>query len=288
VSAHYLRRPGQRAIRRSQRRRGLRRRALLLGAQIAALGTLCLLARQAQLWCLSAPLFEVRSIAVRGNQRARTADLLALASYVPSTNIFRVDLGRLRADLQRSPWVLSASFRRDLPNALEITVEERKPAAIVRFEGAAWLIDATGRRLAPFGPDVVEFEYPVLVGVEGLPRPEAVRRIRAGAGAIGALTAAMPDFAERISELDLSEPDRIAARLSDGSPLLYLDAHEPLRNIENYMTIRPLIARTLAERELPDPGGIAYIDLRFRGRIAVMPREASGEEPGLSTRIASR
>lgn len=268
----YLRRPGDRAVRRSRKRKGLARRALSLTIQAGVIAGLYLLGRQIQLFCLTSPMFGVRTIAIRGNERARTADLLALCSSALASNIFRVDLERLRSELERNPWVRSASFRKVMPGTIEVTVQERLPAALVRFEGRAYLVDATGRRLTPYGPESAEFDFPVLVGLEGLPKPEAVRRIRNGAAAISALVERMPAFARSISDLDLSAPDKIVLRPADGSPLLYIDTHDYLRNLDNYAAIQAGIPRSLPSRDDDGPAKIAYVDLRFQGRIAVMPR----------------
>jgi cell division septal protein FtsQ len=268
----YLRRPGDMAVRRSRKRKGIVRRALSLAAQLSAIGALYLIGRQIHLFCITSSLFEVKTIAIRGNQRAKTADLLALCSSALSSNIFRVDLAKLRSDLERNAWVKEASFRKQLPGTIEITVQERIPAAIVRFEGNVYLVDATGRRLAQYGPEVSEFDFPLLEGLEGLPRPVASERIRTGAAAIAALTQALPDFAKRVSALELSAPDRIVLRPSDGSPLLYLDTRDYLRNLENYAAIKAMVPKSLPRTDGEEDTQIAYVDLRFQGRIAVMPR----------------
>jgi len=266
----YFRRPGDRAIRRSRARKGLLRRLVSLGAQAAVLGAAWLAGRWIYRFCTTTPAFAVRTIAVRGNQRAKTADIVALSTSVLSENIFRADLVRLREEICRSPWVLDATVRRSLPGTIEVTVTERKPAAIVGFEGGLWLVDASGRRLAEYAPEVAGFDFPVLTGIDNLPRVEAVKRIRAGAAAAGALGAARPDLAKTVSEIDLSEPDRIGLRPADGSPVLFLDTKEYLRNLENYAAIRNQIGRTLKAREDLGPRKVAWVDLRFRGRIAVM------------------
>lgn len=276
---HYLRRPGDLAVRRTRARRGLARRMLSLALQAGALTLIVLVGRQAYLYCITAPAFAVRTIAVRGNHHASTAEILALASSVLSENVFRADLGRLRADLIRSPWILDVSLRRALPDTIEVQVEERVPAAIVCFEGATYLIDRTGRRLAEYGPAVAEFDFPILTGIEGLPRADAIRRIKSGAAAIGAFTAAAPDLARRVSSIDLSLADRIALHLADGSPILYLDTQDYLRNLDNYSAIRALIQKSLPGAQDGDPVAIAYVDLRFRGRIAVMPKSPDESAP---------
>lgn len=268
---HYLRRPGNLAVRRGRLRRGLLRRLLSLALQVAVLVVLYLVGRQVYLAVITSPRFDVKTVTVRGNHHAKTADLLERCGSVVSRNIFQVDLERLREDLRRHPWVLDVTTRRSLPSTLEVVVSEREPAAIASFEGTAYLVDGTGRNLAEYGPEEAGYDFPVLTGIEGLPRPEAVKRIRAGAAAVTALRAARPELARRISEVGLASADRLELHASDGSPILYLDVEDPLRNLDAYDAVRAGIPRRLPEDDDGAPVKIAHIDLRFRGRISVMP-----------------
>jgi cell division protein FtsQ len=276
---HYLRRPGNLAVRRHRIRRGLVRWLLVLAAELALIAGVVLAGRQVYLTVITSSRFEIRTIAVRGNHHARTSDLLVLAGPAIGSNIFRVDLDRLRSDVLRSSWVLDATIRKSLPSSLEVTITEREPAVIASYEGTAYLVDETGRRLAPYGPEFAAYDFPVLTGIEALPRSEAVRRIREGAAAVSSLRAHAPDLARRIAEIDLAAPDRLAVHLGDGSPTLYLDNAEPLRNLDRYAEIRDLIASKIALPASDDPAPkIAYVDLRFRGRIAVMPEPTRQEQ----------
>ena len=268
---HYLRRPGNVAVRRTRWRRVLASRAMLLGVQIVLLAGLYLVGRQVYLAVITSPSFNVRTIAVRGNVRTKTADLVALASSALSKNIFRVDLDQLSADLSRSPWVLAVSVRRSLPSTIEVSVTERAPEAIASFEGRSYLVDGTGRILAEYVPGVSDFDFPVLTGLEQIPRALATERIRTGAAAVSLLRAQRPEVFRWVSEIDLSVPDRLIVRPADGSPVLYLSNSDPLRNLEHYDAIRASIPGSLPARQGDAQMKIASVDLRFRGRIAVMP-----------------
>ena len=268
---HYLRRHGNLAVRRSRLRRGFFRRLVSIAAQLLVIGALYLVVKQIYLAVITSPRFDVKTVAIRGNRHAKTAELLAQCGGVVSRNIFQVDLERLGEDLRRHPWVLDVTTRRSLPSTLEVVVTEREPAAIASYEGTAYLVDATGRVLTEYGPEQSEYDFPVLTGIEGLPRAEAVKRVRAGANAVTALAAARPELARRVSEVGLGRPDRLELRAGDGSPLLYLDVDDPLRNLDAYEAIRPGIARRLPQDDDGAPVKIAYIDLRFRGRVSVMP-----------------
>lgn len=278
---HYLRRPGNLAVRRSRWRRGLVRRSLVLALQASGLVLLGLVGRQIYLATITSARFDVATIAVRGNSHAKTADIVALAGGARARNIFTLDLESVRADVRRHPWILDASIRRLLPSTVEITVTEREPAAIARFEEKSYLVDGTGRVLEEYGPAVLSYDFPVLTGLEGLPREEGLRRLRAGASAISVLTGSEPDFAKRISEIDLSTADRLTLRLADGGPILYVSVEDPLRNLDHFAEIRSLLPHALPAGGLDPQPKIEYVDLRFRGRIAVMPRteKAQGQQP---------
>jgi cell division protein FtsQ len=280
---HYLRRHGNLAVRRSRLRRGLLRRLLSLALQIAVLAVLWLVGRQVYLAVITSPRFDVKTVAIRGNHHAKTADLLAHCGSVVSKNIFQVDLERLREDLRRHPWVQDVETRRSLPSTVEVSVTEREPAAIASFEGAPYLIDETGRILVEYGPEEAGYEFPVLTGIEGLPRSEAFKRIRAGASAITALRTQRPALARRISEIDLASSDRLGLHSADGAPVLLLDVEDPLRNLDQYDAVRAAIPRQLPEGDDGSPAKISYIDLRFRGRISVMPvADAAGASVAVS------
>ena len=288
---HYLRRPGNVAVRRTRWRRGILNRVLLLAVQVVLLAGLYLVGRQIYLAAITSPSFNVRTIAVRGNVRTKTADLVALASSALSKNIFRVDLDALSADLSRSPWVLTVSVRRSLPSTIEVNVTERGPEAIASFDGRSYLVDGTGRILAAYTPGVSDFDFPVLTGLERIPRAQATERIRAGAAAVSLLRTNRPELARWISEIDLSSPDRLILHPADGSPVLYLSNDDPLRNLEHYDAIRSMIPGSIPAREGDAQMKIASVDLRYRGRIAVMPEpsQPSTAVPGSTIeRMTSR
>ena len=92
---HYLRRHGNLAVRRSRMRRGLFRRLLSIAAQIAVIVVLYLVGKQVYLAVITSPRFDVKTVAIRGNHHAKTADLLAQCGTVVSRNIFQVNLERL-------------------------------------------------------------------------------------------------------------------------------------------------------------------------------------------------
>jgi len=74
------------------------------------------------------------------------------------------------------------------------------------------------------------------------------------------------DLAKNISEIDLSRDDRLELRLNQGGPSVRLNPSDFGANLDRYLTLRDYLAT--------DFGDGAYVDLRFRDRIAFRPRVA--------------
>src|SRR5207253_2037115 len=72
--------------------------------------------------------FQVRSVRVLGNVLLSRAEIEAVAA-VTGANVFWVDRGQVAARLRALPLVQSAQVNVVLPDAVEVTVVERQPAA---------------------------------------------------------------------------------------------------------------------------------------------------------------
>ena len=69
-------------------------------------------------------------------------------------NLLRMDLSRIKRDLQLVPWIENVRVERALPRTLKITVKERDPVAQVRVvhsrrKPVVYLLDRDGRILLP-------------------------------------------------------------------------------------------------------------------------------------------
>ena len=87
---------------------------------------------------------HVDRIAVRGNQRLSTGEVLVLLEGLRGQHLLAVDLDRWQRRVMSSPWVGHASLRRVLPSTVEVTLSERQPMAIGRLGADLYLIDAAG------------------------------------------------------------------------------------------------------------------------------------------------
>jgi len=85
----------------------------------------------------SARIGEVRVV---GASRATEAEIRALSPVKPGDDLLSADVDAVERAVARHPWVARAEARRSLPPAIEITVTEREPRALVDL-GGTYLVD---------------------------------------------------------------------------------------------------------------------------------------------------
>ncbi|MGC4000604.1 MAG: FtsQ-type POTRA domain-containing protein [Anaeromyxobacter sp.] len=125
-------------------RRRLAGRALRLAAPavlaVTALATLGWLGWRVG---VEGPLLRVQAIRITGASRTVPEDLLASLPLRLGDHLLSVDPEAVEAAARRQPWVGRVQVRRKLPAAVEITVTERHPAALVSL-GELYLVDDGG------------------------------------------------------------------------------------------------------------------------------------------------
>lgn len=104
----------------------------------------------------SAAFFEMRTIDVSGAERASVRDIEATVRRISgSSGVWKADINRISAELERLPWVRTAIITRVLPGTLRIRISERVPRAVVRLSQTgrlAWA-DADGYLLGGVSPN---------------------------------------------------------------------------------------------------------------------------------------
>lgn len=207
------------------------------------------------------PYFHVARIEIRG-----------VASLVDEEEVRRwtgIDVGdslwdarpeTIKARLESHPMLRSASVRRVFPNALEIRVRERRPAAITVIDDL-YYIDRTGERFGPLDADH-DRDYPIFTGVtkdaDGRRRwalRRALHMLRRGDGA-----------GLEISEIHLDPVEGLILYPSTPRVPLFLGWQGWERRLQK--AVRALRSwEGAAER-------LARVDLRFRDQVVVQFREA--------------
>jgi cell division protein FtsQ len=219
------------------------------------------------------PLLHVTDIVVEGHDRLSKGEALALLDGLRGQHILRVRLDEWQARLGSSPWVERASLRRVLPGTIEVSVHERTPIAIGRLGTALYLIDAYGVVLDEYGPAYVDVDLPIVDGL-GVRRGRemTVDESRARlAGRVVAALATRPDIEQRVSLIDVSDPDDAVVMLEGDTALLRLGSEAFVERLQQYLDL----GDALRERVSP----IDYVDLRFGERLYVRPARGAATAP---------
>ena len=208
---------------------------------------------------------RVTRLAVRGNERLSTGEVLAVVGDLRGQSILLADLDAQRARLLGSPWVASASLRRVLPSTIEIEIAERVPMGLGRIGSRLYLVDVGGVVIDEYGPQYAEFDLPIIDGLSQAGDAQGAmdgRRAALAARVMGALKK-RPDLAQKVSQIDVTDPRDAVVLLDGDAALLHLGEERFVERLQSYIELAP----TLRER-VP---AIDYVDLRFDERVYVRP-----------------
>jgi cell division protein FtsQ len=215
---------------------------------------------------LGAPVLQISRIAVRGNDRLSTGEVLALVSGLQRRNILTVGLDDWRKRLLSSPWVEDATLRRQLPSTIEIRVRERRPIGIGRVANGLYLVDRRGVIIDEYGPHYADLDLPIIDGLASVPhegRPAVDERYASLAARLITALEARPDLAARVSQIDVSDGRDAVVLLEGDTAMLRLGSDDFVARLQEYIDLAPALRERIAE--------IDYVDMRFDNRLYVRP-----------------
>jgi cell division septal protein FtsQ len=262
----FLRRSQEERLRGSRRRRHTLRLVPILG-MVATLLVIAAVGFALRYWLTHSPRFGIARIAFTTTEHAAAAELKRVADRVRGKNIFRADLETLARDLGQVRWVKKAVVKRVLPDRLFCGIEERDPEGLALVKGRVSLIDADGRPIDLYTADKGAMSKPIFTSLDtGHPDRARVQAAR-GFALLDWLDGTHPRLVPEISEIDLGRDDRIVLTMNDGGPPVRLNPDDYGANLDQWLEMRNWLAGHF--------GGGAYVDLRFRDRIAFRPMPVS-------------
>lgn len=113
-------------------------------------------------------IFRLTDIRVTGTRNATQRQILDLAGLQQGGSLLRFDVKAAEARIATHPWVERAAIRTNWPSAVEITVSELQPLALVNVEEAKEkrlrYLNRSGRLFSEAGQGQ-ELDFPVITGV---------------------------------------------------------------------------------------------------------------------------
>lgn len=243
---------------------------LVLAALLLAAIALHLLTRQ--------PVFALRSIRIEGDlMRNSVATIRVNAVPKLRGNFFTTDLQADQRAFESVPWVRRAVVQRVWPNRLAVRLEEHRPAALWRGNGASdQLVNTLGEVFEASVGDVEEEGLSVLDGPEG--------SSAAMLGMLARLQAVFGRLDHRIESLRLSGRASWRAELDTGAKV------ELGRGTDDEVVARAeRFVGTLTQVTEQFQAPLVYADLRHRDGYALRLRGITttlnpGTAPGVGAR----
>jgi cell division protein FtsQ len=205
------------------------------------------------------PIFALRRIEVEGAPPAVAARVKAALEPVDGTSLLALNGAEIERRLASLTVVASASYDRDFPHTLRVSVKPEYPVALLRHGPDAWVVAASGRVIAAAEPHTVSGLPRVWLASDG-PRVRSVLADPLGLRAVRALALA------RKARLE----GRIrTVRAADHELTFLLGSGLELR-LGDLQAVRLKLA--VASRILPDllaQGGYAYLDVSVPARPVV-------------------
>ena len=214
--------------------------------------------------------FTIDRVAVHGNSRLSTGEVLMLVDGLKGESVFSADLDRYRARLLDSPWVADATMRRLLPSTIDLRVIERVPMAVGRLGDQLFLVDPSGLIIDEYGPQYAQYDLPIVDGLvsapsEGNPEVDG-ERARLVARFVDAI-ASLPAIRQHISQVNVTDAHNLVAILDQDPVALRLGDRDFAARLQRYLELAPSLKEQIQE--------IDAVDLRFDERIPVSRKPAA-------------
>lgn len=211
--------------------------------------------------------FTVQTVRVSGIERLAHGEVDALLDGLRGRNTIVTPLDPWRDRLMSSPWVEQVTLRRALPDAIDVTIVERRPVALARVDRRLHLVDRHGTFIDEYGPRYATLDLPLVDGLTTADRDGSQadgHRMTLASSVIGELADA--GLLWRVSQLDVSRPHDAVVLLNEDSALLHLGRERFAERLQSYLDMSRRLQTMVADLE--------YVDLRFDDRVYLRPRQA--------------
>lgn len=231
-----------------------------------------LLGGHAVRWAMTSPRFVLGEVKIVGHKILAPGLLVKSAGLAPGSNLFGMDLERIRLRIESNPWVRRTSIRKTPPSTLRIEIEEREPVALIdRKEGVA--VDMEGVILGPL-PGRRENCLPLLEGFSSRGEKPGDRIKSAGFGAAveaASLFSGGPLGGRECLSVRAAGGGHFKIRALGGKVNLLVSEEQLASQADRFHAVA---AKVLKEKRIS--AAPLYMDLTFPGRIVIRPGNQDG------------
>ena len=224
-------------------------------------------------------LLKVKNIRVMGNKYISESEARKL-SGIEGTNFLKTSLQEAAQRIIKDPWVKGVDLRRRFPNIISISIDERSPFSYVQLTSLN-LIDENGIILKR-ADSIKKKELPIITGLNEtthLQLGDAIpfTNLKTGIETLKEIRDRNLIPISEIITLDVKDVTNPVLTLKNSSGKIYIgtgDLEEKFKKLRAYYGDSKGISHLISP--------VAYIDLRFKDRIIIMPLSHTGQNKGNS------
>jgi cell division protein FtsQ len=223
------------------------------------------------------------NLEISGTHNVPHAQVMEVLGGDIGRNIFFVPLAERKAQLEKIPWVESASVMRFVPNRLVVEIHERTPIAFARVGSRISLIDAGGTLMELPNSGKQKYSFPVILGMNpGEPLSTRAARMKIYNELIRQLDSEGAHYSQDLSEVDITDQEDVKVLANDpaGAVLVHLGSSDFLSRYKIYVT------HLRGWRQQFDR--LESVDLRYEHQIIVNPEMQNAEKAPQLTPAAAR
>jgi cell division protein FtsQ len=210
-------------------------------------------------YLITSPYFNLYWVEIKGTKYLKEDTLKKFLQLQPGINILSLNLRELNRRLRKHPWISEGRIKRQWPNALLVSITERKP--IGRLDFPRNLLVATDGQMLPLLKSTQKLQLPLITGLKNLSTERA--KLEQGIQLLKVLTASSMIADRGITRLDLSQADHPVVTLKNGITKIRLSTKQLDQKLYCLQAISPYMKKW--------GDGIAYIDLSFEGLVIIKP-----------------
>jgi cell division protein FtsQ len=208
----------------------------------------------------------VKRVSVEGISVITKDEIVRLMNLPPNVPMYEIDLTAVQRNILTNSFVKSAVIQRDAPSTIRVSVEERKPAAILNAKELYFI--ASDGTVLPYVVSAETYDIPVISGLDSLAGIKTGQKLMVADvnEALEIITASKftsNHLFHAISEIRLRKGhDLVLYSFETGIPIIFGkgDAAKKMVKLDAFWQ------QFLQNNETSD---IQYIDIRFDDQVVV-------------------
>lgn len=226
---------------------------------------ICLLAAVSVVAFLMTPVFNIKWIDVKGNEKTSFGQIVKSSGINYEQNIFRLNIKKSKDEIKKLPYVDTVRIARHLPGGVMFKITERVPVACVKYATGYALLDKDGRLLETTD---TKSNLPEIQGIN-------VKNQKIGTILKDSLPkeiAAMDELLASLTEYGLINRISVINIKDSGNVTFVIDGNKTVKTGGNYRLDYKLmmLEATISELAKSEAG---TIDLSVEGQALFSPEE---------------